>query len=233
MFTVNELKKIKNNPVEIAGDFTYTAHTGCLGTKDNSLESIDVGVEYGAQIVEVDVQYYNGVPVLSHDAPHGDEIPLKEAFLKVKKYENLRVNVDIKSVEFLSEVQKIAEETGVLDRIFFTGIFEKDIETVKSSCPKIQYYLNVSVLPKRKQTIEYLEAIAEKVESCGAIGINFNKDNATPELVNVFHKKGLLVSIWTVNHKRTISKILSYGPDNITTRRPDKLKEVLKGIRSK
>lgn len=231
MFCCNKKNEHKDEVLKVSEKFTYTAHTGCMGTKDNSLESIAVGVECGAQIIEFDVQYYNGVPVLSHDAPKGNEITLKEAFLKIKEYENLRVNVDIKSVEYLSEVQKIAEETGMLDRIFFTGIFEENVEIVKSACPKIQYYLNVSVLPKRKQTKEYLMTIIEKVKSCGAVGINFNKDNATAELVKAFHQNGLLVSIWTVNHKRTILRILSYGPDNITTRRPDKIKEVLKEIR--
>lgn len=227
---VKKMNDYKNKPLKIKPDFTYTAHTGCIDTKDNSLESIDIGVSYGAKIVEFDVQYYNGNPVLAHDEPKGDEVTLKEAFLKVKEYENLKVNVDIKSTEHLEKVGVIAEETGVLDRIFFTGIEEDDVKFVKDACPDVQYYLNVDVLSPKKQSEDYLLSLVEKVKSHGAVGINFNKDNATEELVDIFHENGLLVSIWTVNNEPDIYRILSYGPDNITTRRPDKLKEALKEI---
>ncbi len=222
--------KYKIDTIEFVDGFTYTAHTGCVGTKDNSLESIEAGVSYGADIIEFDVQYYKGNPVLAHDKPHGKEISLEKAFLKVKEYDGLRVNVDIKSVEYLYTVGEVAEKTGVKDRIFFTGINEEDVAKVKADCPDIDYYLNVSVLPKRKQTDEYLLSLVNKVKDCGAIGINLNKDNATKELVDIFHQNGLLVSIWTVNDFSDIYKILSFGPDNITTRRPDRLQKAINEI---
>lgn len=204
---------------------TITAHTGCVGTEENSLQSIEKGVEYGAQIIEFDVQYYNGIPVLSHDAPKGAEVTLEEAFLKVKEYDNLKVNVDIKSVEYIHTVGEVAEKTDVKDRIFFTGVNDDFVSAVKKNCPDIEYYLNVKVLPKRKQTDEYLNSLVKKVKDSGAIGINFNKKSATKRLVEVFHKNGLLVSIWTVNGYFKFRKIMSFGPDNITTRRPDKFKK--------
>ena len=226
----NQIAEYKNKPVKITGDFTYTAHTGCMDTKENSLESIEIGAEYGANIVEFDVRYMNGVPVLSHDEPRGGEVTLKEAFLKVKEYENLKVNVDMKSVEYAETVKAIAKETGVTERIFFTGIEEKDVEVIKKNCEGIEYYLNVDVVKPKKQNAEYIQSLVEKVESVGAVGINMNKDNATQEIVDAFHKKGLLVSIWTVSQEGDIYEILSLGPDNITTRRPDKLREALKEI---
>ena len=228
LLTMNQrTENYKNMPLKIKSDFTYTAHTGCVGTPDNSLEAIEVGVANGAGIVEFDVQYYKGMPVLAHDEPKGDEVTLEEAFMKIKEYDGLRVNVDIKSVEHLYTVGEVAEKTGVKDRIFFTGINEEDVQKVKEDCPDIDYYLNVDVLSERKQTDEYLQSLVEKVKSCGAVGINFNKDNATQKLVDVFHENGLLVSIWTVNDYGNIYEILSYGPDNITTRRPDRMKEAL------
>ncbi len=230
-FMINyKTNEYKNRPIKINDRFTYTAHTGCLDTKDNSLESIDVGVQYGASIVEFDLQYYRGTPVLAHDEPGGAEVTLEEAFLKVKEYDGLKVNVDVKSTEYLEKVPIIAEKTGVLDRIFFTGIEESDVADVKKKCPNVQYYLNVDVLPPTKQSEEYLQSLVAKVKKCGAVGINFNKDNATQELVDVFHENGLLVSIWTVNNEMEIYQILSYGPDNITTRCPDKLKTALEEI---
>ena len=208
----------------------YTAHTGCVSTPDNSLESIDAGVKFGAGIVEFDVRFHNGDIVLSHDEPKGGEVTLEEAFLKVKGFDGLMVNVDVKSTQELHLVQDIAQKTGVLDRIFFTGIFENDTETVKKECPLITYYLNTDVLPKSKQTPRYLQSLVDKVKNCGAEGINFNKKNASKELVDAFHNAGLKVSIWTVSKEPEMYKILSLCPDNITTRRPDKMQVIMRGL---
>ena len=76
----------------IPDGFTYTAHTGCCNTKPNTLECIDVGVKYGAQIVEFDLRFdENKEPVLSHDEPVGGEVTLDEAFAKISEIENRTV----------------------------------------------------------------------------------------------------------------------------------------------
>ncbi len=211
--------------------FTVTAHTGCMGTKPNSIETIVTGFEAGADIVEFDLNFdSNGTPLLSHDAPKDGEVTLDEAFATLAKCDGLRANVDIKSVAAIEKVIPLAKKHGVLDRIFFTGVHEGFVEAVKTRAPEVEYYLNVGVLPKWKQTDKYLQSLVDKVKSNGAIGINFNKNNATKRLVNTFHNDGLFVSIWTVDKKRKMKKILSLSPDNITTRHPDKLKEIIKGL---
>ena len=73
-------------------------------------------------------------------------------------------------------------------------------------------------------------SLVEKVKNAGAIGINFKYTGATKELVEIFRENGLLVSIWTVNSKFRMKKILSFLPDNITTRKPDKLSSIVKKI---
>ncbi len=219
---------MKKMPINLPKNFTYTAHTGCVGTEDNSLEAIEIGAKYGADIVEFDLNFLSdGTPVLAHDKPTGNEITLDEAFKKVSEYKNLKVNVDAKSVSNLKAVYTLAQKHGIESRIFYTGIELQDIETVKKDSPQVQYYLNVDVENPKKQTPEYLQNLVDEVKGCGAIGINFNKDNATKELVDIFHENDLLVSIWTVNEEKKMYEILHLAPDNITTRNPDKLKEIL------
>ncbi|MBE6800920.1 MAG: glycerophosphodiester phosphodiesterase [Ruminococcaceae bacterium] len=223
-----ELKKLKNEPINLPKNFTYTAHTGCVDTKDNSLEAIEIGAKFGADIIEFDLNFLpDGTPVLAHDKPKGNEITLDEAFKKVSEYENLKVNVDAKSVANLKAVYPLAQKHGIESRIFYTGIELKDVEAVKKDSPEASYYLNIDVEKPKKQTPEYLQSLVDEVKGCGAIGINFNKDNATKELVEIFHKNDLLVSIWTVNKEKEMYEILHLAPDNITTRNPDKLKEIL------
>ena len=214
-------------------NFKYTAHTGCMGTNDNSLESIDAAVANGADIVEFDLNFTeSGEPVLAHDAPKGGEVTLDEAFKKVSEYENIMVNVDIKSTVNLPIVRTLAEKYGIFDRIFFTGVNDKFLDAVRSDGNGVPYYLNVDVKSESKRSAKYIQSLVDKVKNSGAIGINFNKKNATAELVKAFHNSELLVSIWTVDDEYNMYRILSYAPDNITTRNPDMLKEVMETIKS-
>ena len=208
--------------------FTLTAHTGCEGTKDNSLDAITLGFGSGADIVEIDLNFNSeGIAVLSHNEPKGKEPTLDEAFSLIAGYKGLFVNVDVKNTLDLKQVTALAEKHGIRDRIFFTGINLEDVETVKKECPTVPYYLNYEVLKENKQTPEYLNDLIKIVKDSGAVGINFNKDSATKDLVDTFHNNDLLVSIWTVNEEKDMYKILYFAPDNITTRNPDVLKKLL------
>ncbi len=225
----NKIEEFKRNKGELPLDFTYTAHTGCCKTEDNSIASIEVGAEFGAQIVEFDLNFdENKNAILCHDEPKGGEVTLDAAFKKVSEYENLKVNVDAKSTVSLRQVQELASKYNILNRIFFTGINEEDVDVVKMSCPAVDYYLNTDVKEASEHTPEYLASLVKKVKECGAIGINFNKDSASKELVDYFRENGLLVSIYTVDKKAEMYEILSFAPDNITTRNPDLLQNILK-----
>ena len=208
--------------------FTVTAHTGCLGTAPNTVDSMAKGVEAGANIVEFDLHFdKKGEPVLSHDAPTKNAVHLNEAFKFLSEHKNIKANVDIKDTSHLEKVSQIASEYGVTEQIFFTGIFEKDITTVKKLCPQIPYYLNFNVNLHKNKDVEYLSQIVETVKNCGAIGINLHYKSASKQLVKAFHNAGLLVSLWTVNSRYQFCKTLKLCPDNITTKHPDRLCNLL------
>jgi len=220
------MNELKNAEFNLPANFTYTAHTGCEGTKENSLESIEKGYENGADIVEFDLNFdESGNPVLCHDEPEGGEVTLDEAFSKVSEYENLKVNVDAKSDLYLEKVKPLAEKYGISDRIFFTGIKDEFVENARKT--GVDYYLNIDVENPTKHSEEYLLSLIKKVKEAGAIGINFNKNNASSELVEAFHENRLLVSIWTVDSKTELFEILLLSPDNITTRNPHKIRKII------
>lgn len=207
---------------------TVTAHTGCLGTTPNSIESMEKAVELGVDIVEFDLQFNkNGEPVLSHNEASSDAISLSEAFELLAKNKKLKANVDVKTTAYLEKVLSYAEEYGVVNQIFFTGIFQKDVSAVERSCPQIPYYLNYAVNSCGSTDAAYISHIIETVENCGAIGINMHYKGASKELVDAFHDAGLLVSVWTVNKRIDLCKMVKLSPDNITTKRPDKLNKIL------
>lgn len=223
-----ELNEYKKTVLNLPKDFTITAHTGCMDTKDNSLESIKKGIENGAAVVEFDLYFTkDGSPILSHDEPVGGEVTLEKAFEYVSQFNGIMVNVDVKTCDALEKVYPIAKKYGIEDRIFYTGVKDEFVETVKKDSPQVKYYLNVDVDKSKAYDSVYLLSLVEKVKNAGAVGINFNYKSATKELVNFFREHGLLVSIWTVDDKYNMYKILSFEPDNITTRHPDKLSKIV------
>lgn len=223
------MKKTVNN---LPKDFTITAHTGCMGTVQNSLESIKAGVRNGASVVEFDLRFTSdGEPVLSHDEPVGGEVTLDEAFKLVSEIENIKVNVDIKTCDALWKVYLSAQKYGIEKRIFYTGVNKDFVESVKKDSPEVPYYLNMKVNAWRKNSKKYILSLVEKVKNAGAMGINFKYIGASKKLVKIFREKGLLVSIWTVDDERNMYRILSFTPDNITTRNPDKLSKIVKEIK--
>ena len=101
----------KNAPLALPENFTVTGHTGCMGEKDNSIEAMEAAVKAGAQIVEFDLNFdENKNPVLSHDAPKGNEVTLEQAFEFLQSNPSVLANVDAKSTENLKEVNALAEK---------------------------------------------------------------------------------------------------------------------------
>ncbi len=211
--------------------FTVTAHTGCEGTADNSLDSIRAGAAAGADIVEIDLHFLpDGAPVLKHDTPkssEADTLPSLESAFELLATLNVKMNIDVKSTANIPAVLALSEKHGIKDRIFFTGVEEKDVQAVKAGAPDIPYYLNVKVDKKKNTDPEYLNQLIQKVKSCGAIGINLKSTGCSKELVETFRKEGLLVSLWTANKKNQMYRCLALEPDNITTRKPSELLSVI------
>lgn len=226
--TAGVIAYIKNKDAVLTEGFTVTAHTGCEGTADNSLEAIEKGYLSGADIVEFDVHFNSkGEPVLAHDYAADDSVKLRDAFEFIAKCEGLRVNVDCKTTDNLKAIVKIAEECGVKDRIFYTGIEVKNVKTVKADTPEIEYYLNTKIDKTRINDEHYIRSLVTLTKAVGARGLNIHFSNASKKMVKIFHSEGLEVSVWTVNKEFDMYKVLDLGCDNITTRQPSMLKEII------
>lgn len=213
----------------IPESFTVTAHTGCEGTRDNSLEAITKGAAAGADIVEFDINFTErGEPVLAHDKAEKTSVTLEEAFNLVAEYEKLKVNVDCKTTENLKAITQTAEKCGVSDRIFYTGIEAKDVEAVKRDTPEVTFYLNKSIDKSKKNNEAYIRELIAEVKGYGAQGLNIHFSTASRKMTDLFHSEGLEMSVWTVNEKKDMYTALLLGCDNITTRQPTTLIEIIK-----
>lgn len=211
---------------------TVTAHTGCLNTKANTLASIVAGFASGADIVEIDIRFRaDGEPILTHNKLSGEEeqnaVLLADAFDLIRQFPDKKVNLDLKETSNMPFLQLLAEEKGVLEQVFFTGVFPDFVPSVRQGAPKIPYYLNINYSAFLARFSWYTDRMIKKAKQLGAIGLNLNKTGCTPNLIRKTHDANLLVSVWTITDIPAAQKYLAMQPDNITCKNPDEVLALL------
>lgn len=219
-----KLHRIAFGKVTLPEGFTVTAHSGCEGTPDNSLEYIEKALALQVPVLEVDVCVRNdGTPVLLHaqTAGDGEGVLLEDALRRIAEASAFaRVNLDLKAFTNIPGVYDVLVRTGMLSRCFFTGVTAEHTQLVKIDAPGVPYYLNAELNRLRLEDRAYLEGLAHEVLRSGAVGLNCSCNYASKTLIDVFRKANLKVSFWTADNKFVQRNLLTMGPDNITTRRP-------------
>lgn len=219
-----EIRRIANGEFPLPEGFTYTAHSGCENTPDNSMENLEKAVALGVPVLEVDVSVRNdGTPVLLHaeSAADNEGLLLDEALQYISESsDTVQVNLDLKTFSNLPEIASLIRKHNMQDRCFFTGVDSAHTQTVKIDAPGIPYYLNAELNRMRLEDEDYLRGLAREAQRSGAIGLNCNYKGASPKLIKVFREEGLKVSLWTADNKLVMRMLLAMAPDNITTRCP-------------
>ena len=203
-----------------------TAHAGALNTEANTRESLQAILEFAGQgIIEVDLRFSAaGVPVLSHDGPAGDSaFPLEDCFAMAGPYA-ARFNLDLKEAHGnINAVHALLERYDMAGRAFFTGLrWAGHVRPVRRC--GIPWYLNV-YLP---QWLPFAATImALRAKTLGAVGLNMPFRCCGEKVLRAARRHGLLVSVWTVDDPADMARLLRLGVDNITTRHPDVLREMI------
>lgn len=211
-------------------DFTVTAHTGAYNTQMNSVDFVQAAIDNGAKIIELDIrQRPDNTVVMSHDlvVTNNDGTPLEGA-LELLKGTDIKINLDIKETRVLNNLYRLLVEYNLSEQSFLTGIEMMNVKALKESdCANMEYYLNY--IPSRAKVFfdDYRTKLIELLEDTGAVGINCNYKYANSQLSNLLHKKGYKLSVWTVDKERTAKKMLAIKPDNITTKDPEMINNVI------
>ena len=211
-------------------DFTITVHTGAYNTQMNSIDSVKVAIDNNAKVIEVDIrQRPDGTVVMAHDlvVTNNDGVPFEE-IVPLLKGTDVRINLDIKETRVLNNLHKILVENELLEQSFLTGIEIINVKAVKESdCADMEYYLNY--MPSRSRVFfdEYRTKLIDLLNETGAVGINCNYKYANSQLSGLLHKNGYKLSVWTVNTERRAKKMLAIKPDNITTKEPQMIENVI------
>jgi len=212
-----------------------TAHSGCEGTPDNSMESILKGAALGADCVEIDIRAdAQGNLWLTHDEPQDVSalVPLKEALDAIAK-SGIAVNCDLKQEELLYPVLEAAEAAGIArnDLIFSGSVNVSLLRQDPSIVQRARIFLNLEQLiphlsvPAPRAIDEapafidaHLDEIAALVKELGVECINLYYRLMTDARISRARALGIELSLWTVNDEADQEWLMSKDLINMTTR---------------
>lgn len=220
------------------------AHTGCGIYPDNTMASFDEGIQFGADIVEVDVRVSkDGKAILLHDdSPYlhtctyeqlnnpairpllgpvynDHEIATLEKVLQESVTLGLKLNVDIKTADAIDATVRLIRQFEAQKRVFITGC--SDNITVRY--PDIQVMLNTPddlSMEQMERYGDFAEVLCSEALQGGYAGLNMNGFTCLPPIVSRARAAGLMVWVYTVNFRSAMEWFLKMEVDAITTREP-------------
>lgn len=217
-----------------------TAHSGCDGTKDNSLGFIRYALDSEADCLEVDVRKNAfGELILSHDESEEDCVSLQDAFALLWKTPGKKMNCDLKQEGLELSVYRLALEQRVENRLIYSGTVDTDLLKAKENqLSGIEIHLNIENIypclydesedaPITALEQERLSQSLEEARRCHAKVINMQYTLITDEVLFLLEEYGLGCSAWTVDDQDKLRTFLEKDIANVTTRQ---LKQAL-GIR--
>lgn len=210
-----------------------TAHSGADGFPENSMEFVRYALGCGADTLEVDVRLDEEKKlIISHDKIQGEAVTLREVFETVNPVSGIRINCDLKEYGLEEAVFCLAQTCGLHpERILYSG----SVTPVKKEepCPwrEVEIYWNVEeCLPgvydcPRGEAVRRITAeMARRLgEACGAYGvstINIHEKFLNKAVAEEMNRRGVGISVWTVNDAGRIWELLGSGVKNITSRKP-------------
>jgi glycerophosphoryl diester phosphodiesterase len=211
---------------ETASRPSLTAHSGCLGSLPNSLESFKLALSFPVDYLEADCRFSpDGKAYLSHDAlPEGERelaMGLDSLLDLASAHPSVRLNLDLKEFSHIAGLAELIEGRGLRERVVLTGVELDSIPAVRASCGGLPYFLNAFPSLRERCSPYWARALAATIGALGAVGLNTHLSFASRSLARALSAAGLSFSVWTVDREKDLRRFFRMPVDNITTRRID------------
>ncbi|MFJ5031609.1 glycerophosphodiester phosphodiesterase [Streptomyces sp. NPDC088560] len=217
---------------------TAVAHRGDpYRFRENTTDSLRSALDQGADAVEIDVRLSrDGVPVLLHDETLKRlwEVDRPLAALSAEEVRGLtaggvptlaqalaatgdaRVMVDLCGrVErrMVDRVMDVVRQCGAEDRVYYCAHAEAML-AVRAADPAAEIALTWTTLAPPRPAL--LDVIRPR-------WLNYRFSLVSRDLAARVHHDGYLVSVWTPDTRRSMSRLLDLGVDSVTTNRVEVL----------
>ncbi|GEM_PF-616306 len=207
---------------------TITAHSGAYNTPDNTMEFVHTALALRPDLIEIDVRLRpDGSLAISHDAiesnDEGEDMSLVfEAVARTK----IGINLDIKQSEALPKLYDLLKKYKLTKQVYMTGVHDNEWEKAQRECPGIPYFTDLSPDTLQLDNADYCKQLLSRLKETGSMGINCHFSHANATLARLLQENGFQLSVWTVTEAQDIARILGITPDNITSRRPDRVEQM-------
>lgn len=152
----------------------------------------------------------------------------------LRRWPDLRVNIDVKAEVAIGPLVQVIEEQQAHDRVCVTSFSDRrrrhvlarlsrPVATSAGQTVTAAFMSGVlSRLPQRalNATVRGVDALQIPVQHKGIPLV-------TPRSVQAAHRAGLQVHVWTVNDPAQMNRLLDLGVDGLVTDRADLLRQVL------
>lgn len=205
-----------------------TAHSGCEGTKPNSMEYLDIVSELSCDYAEIDLRLKDGEIWLSHNeiAATKGLITLTEA-VKYFNKKQIKINCDLKEPIF-PKVHEALRRLNYIDKAVFSGSIRL-MEPVQYETIREQIIFNLENINSYSgQQEEELDQCITFYKKNRIVWMNLNYHRLNVKLMDRLKKAGIKVSVWTVDEEEDLERMINMGVSNITTHSVTRLNDLLK-----
>ncbi|MBD2871829.1 glycerophosphodiester phosphodiesterase [Paenibacillus arenilitoris] len=217
-----------------------TAHSGCMNKQDHTLESIETGIELGADVIEEDIRATkNRIPVLAHNdefiTADGSEslisqmtlaelrrikpILTLEEMLLVIRDAGKTANLDLKDDESIEPVAALVKQYNLYEQVYLSGCGTDRAMKVQQAHPELRKLLNANAeLFLQSAYSEAIEQTCRDAVAARCFGINIDYKLVRRELLDKAASLKLPVYVWTINEEDEMKRFLDLGVASITAR---------------
>lgn len=215
-------------------------HRGAAGhAPENTLAAIRAGIALGVDFVEVDIRgTADSVLVALHDetvertcngrgrvdrlslpdlrmldAGNGERIPTIEEVLKETSGKT-GVILELKVAGVGQQAVELTRRTGFRGDVIYASFLHHELRHVRSVEPAASLLVLFGQLPHDPvgRAMEYEPS-----------HVGLRHDTATRRLVEAFHRRHLLVFVYTANNPRDMRRVLSLGIDGVISNFPERI----------
>jgi len=194
---------------------------------ENTLASIEKAIEFGVDVVEIDVRRsLDGYLMIMHDAR-------VDRTTGQRGYVHELTRDEMTGVPTLADViETVNGRAAVMVELKVRGIVEEALGAVGSHPVYLASYFHSEMLRVRElapemRTIALVDGVPVSpiafALDAKATHAGFGFDSLEPGLVELAHAAGLQVFTWTVDDPRDIAQAASLGADGLISNFPDRL----------
>jgi glycerophosphoryl diester phosphodiesterase len=219
-------------------DVVRIGHRGAAAlAPENSLAAVEAAVEHGVDAVELDVvRGPDGKLVLAHGPSVPPGAPSLDEALELAARLGVGVQMDVKQPGLEEGVVDALRRSGLLDRSFVSSFSFRTLRAFTALEPRLPRSLTY---PEDRLGVAASRALGHAVRpglaalrallpvrlprfmrAAGSSAVTLNWAVVTPRAIEVCHRAGVAVYVWTVNEPGLAKTLVESGVDGIITDDP-------------